>query len=194
MESTLPLFEVVQLRWERASAPRAQSKFTGGAWHLQPTGISPHTCKNKERKTLGLPGLLASWVAGIDGRSCGPWGPHGSRAQGGDQISCSTMKCTPLCIRMSLATAQLLPFSRQQLALLRALTDHSGTGGRCSVPDVAGGVQVALLDWSASPPDQAGLVSTAQEPDHPTMDCTVRCSWPGRASASSWQDLQSQSK
>lgn len=58
MESTLPLFEVLELRWEKEPAPSAQSKFTASAWHLQPTGISPHTCRNKDRKTLGLPGLL----------------------------------------------------------------------------------------------------------------------------------------
>lgn len=134
-----------------------------------------------------------AWVAGIDGRSCGPWGPHGPRAQGADQISSSTMKCTPLCIRMNPAIVQLLPFSRhggQQLVVLCALTNHSGTGGRCSVPEVAGRVQEWLF-WIGQhhPPDQAGLLSTAEEPDQPTMGCTVHCSWPGGAPASFWKDV-----
>ena len=113
------------------------------------------------------------------------------------------MECTPLCIRMSPATVQLLPFSRQegqQVALLCVLTDPSGISGRCPVPEMAGGVQECLfwtgqhrsLDLWIHP--LAELMSTAEEPDHPTMGCAVCCSGPGGAAASSWEDLQSPSK
>lgn len=73
-----------------------------------------------------------------------PLGSMWTQGTGADQVRSSTMKCTPSCIRMTPATVQLLPSIRpggQQLALLCALTDHGGTGGRCSVPEVAGGVQ-----------------------------------------------------
>lgn len=79
------------------------------------------------------------------------------------------------------ATAQLLPFSRhggQQLALLCVLTDHSGTSGRCPVPEVAGGVQECLF-WTGQHhrPDWAGLVSTAEEPDHHGLCCMLLWAW-----------------
>lgn len=150
MESTLPLSEVLELRWERPPAPSAQSKLT---WGWVPGTCSPPASPSAPAGTrtarhLGCQGF---WSCGWLRLMAGPVAPVPGRAQGGDQVSSSTMNYTPLCIRMSPTTVQLLPFSRhggQQLALLSALTGHSGTGGRCSVPEVAGGV--ALPDWPAS--------------------------------------------
>lgn len=154
-----------------------------------PQAFPPTPAGTRAGRHLGCQGC---WPCGWLGLMAGPVAPrvHVDPGQGPDQISSSTMNkdessnSSALSIQQAGGTAASTALS--------ALTDHSGTDGRCSVPEVAGEIQEWLF-WIGQhrPPDQAGLVSTAEEPDHPTMGCTVCCSGPGGAPACFWQDLQS---
>lgn len=72
MESTSALFEVLELRWERPPAPNAQSKFAGGVWHLQPTGLSPAPAGTRTTRHLGCQDF---WPCGWLGLMASPVDP-----------------------------------------------------------------------------------------------------------------------